>query len=403
MSTFTHPSQESRFARGCRRFATASNATPASVELHAVEAASNATIESSVGADGYQLIAPYGDHPHEVGMQHFDHASADAIVSRFKTAWDRLKAKLLPSASADIPVYFMHPDEPVFAAGANSDNTTVYGRFTDLQARMDGLYGKPVWTEAGNALRDQGKKLWFSPRWLMWTTSKADESPMHTPFKLLSVGIVERPNIYGAAANAVPTTTKITMIEAILAALGYTPEEIQAIKSGAAGAPTVDAIIEKIKAQKASTESDAKAVTDAKAEVVDAKKQADAANAALVAANASLAAERKARASDVIARAITEGRVQPTEKDAQVSALAGSKDFTVAANAVLARPPQLPQGGVSDGLGNRKGEMTVAANARADFETEVAALEAKGLSHDDAWRNAKTKHPDLYKRMSGAE
>jgi hypothetical protein len=146
--------------------------------------------------------------------------------------------------------------------------------------------------------------------------------------------------------------------------------------------------------------ADAKAqAANAQAEATEAKKQAEAANAALVAANASLATERKARATDVVTRAMTEGRITPTEKDAQIAALASAKDFMVAANAVLARPPQLPQGHESDGLGKRKGEMTVAANASVEFEGKVAKLQTEGKSYDQAWATAKAQFTDLYARM----
>ena len=63
------------------------------------------------GAQGDWIrIAPFGEWPNQVGLQVFDRAGADTMVSAFNTA-----ASKAATLWRGLPIYEGHPDEPSWA------------------------------------------------------------------------------------------------------------------------------------------------------------------------------------------------------------------------------------------------------------------------------------------------
>ena len=186
--------------------------TPASTEELSIVTASNEALieceygmanEMIEGADGYAQIAPYGDalniHPEGFTViQRFNLSDAQKLVSQF----NQRKAdeeEVFPG----VPIYKKHPKRDGVAM-ANDDRRWL-GRFTDLQARDTGLYGKAQ-------VNKLGKKIGLANRfptahWFCQVTGKENDKLVLQPFELEHVGLTNRPNLpvapmFNEAANA---------------------------------------------------------------------------------------------------------------------------------------------------------------------------------------------------------
>jgi len=387
------PSRKAMQPSGQPQLCAAANATAGSPEA----VATGPAVTVAANGDDFQLLASYGDHPHRVGLQRFDRASAEALVSAFNTAWEKVK-RLAGAANANRPIYRGHFDDPLFAA--QHDDTTAYGQVTALQAREDGLYFKPKYTAAGNGLLGEGGKLYFSPRWLMRQAGGA-----WSPFKLLSVGLVPNPNIHGAAANA--AQPEAIMLEQLLQNLGFTAEQATAAANGADGAPTLDEVTAKITglqdAANAAPDLEA-AKTQLEADLAAARQKTTEAEASVTAANARATAERTAHAETVAANAVAKGVLTEADRAATVTSLTEATDFATAANAVMTAEPVLPQGGQAKDVAARKSGVQTAANAAHAFSEKVREMmdASNGrLDYDQAWANAKKQHAALFAAMKG--
>lgn len=401
-----------RFAEGlCERMSSTVSSCRFKVPSNRILVAANEVVDDSssltavavcgandlqaVGDDSTEWIriARYGDHPHQTGMQRFHKGEAEEMVRRHKAALTRLKNNLLGGSNA-IPIYRGHPDEAAFAINPDHEDNTVYGFATDLEARDDGLYIKREMTEAGNALLKSAGKLYFSPRWVMWTKASGNH-----PFKLLSLGMTRTPNISGSAANATtPTENKeSTMLKALLTVLGYEAGNIEAAANAKADSEEYKAVMAHAKklAEDAGTlEKTTADLTAANSKLEEQKKQ-------ITAANEDFSKERAARAALIVDTAVSNGKVTAARRDSEVGKLIDSTDFSAAANAILDREAVLPVGGQAQGLGKDKPKVSTAANARAAFEDKVEEQMGKnGGDYNAAYSKVLAANPDLYKQMN---
>jgi len=141
-------------------------------------------------------LADYGDWPHASGLQRVTQPSAAAMVRGFQSLWGRLRRKF-----GGVPVYVGHPDDPAFAGQAGHDDTRAYAWVTSLEARPDGLYILPRWSEPGRELLRHAFYKFLSPRWQMRPLGNG----IFEPVRLLSIGLTNHPNIPGEAiANESP-------------------------------------------------------------------------------------------------------------------------------------------------------------------------------------------------------
>jgi hypothetical protein len=135
-------------------------------------------------------LADYGDWPHPSGLQRFSQPAAAAMVRGFQSLWGRLRRKF-----GGVPLYVGHPDDPGFAGQAGHDDTRAYAWITSLEARSDGLYILPRWSEPGRDLLRHAFYKFLSPRWQMHPLGNGTFEPV----RLLSVGLTNHPNIPGEA------------------------------------------------------------------------------------------------------------------------------------------------------------------------------------------------------------
>jgi len=390
-------------------------------QFSAPSAANAIAVELVDPADGWMRLSRYGRHPHAGvrKVQIFEKAQAETLVSAFRSTLTRLKQRLLGAGNPvferrlRLPIYEGHPDAPGFAGEPGHDDHTPYGHVEDLQARDDGLYAKIEWTAAGNALRAAGRKLYFSPYWTLF--SRKENPGQAYPMRLLSVGMHERVNISGSAANAAtpphhqnPQPNK-TMLKKLLIALGFAEAQAEAAANGAEGAPSETEAVASISAlrdRSNDTDQLRNDLATANARVTSERTAHDKTRHSLAAANTSVEAERTARADLVLDRAVSEGRLPEAERTAERTTLIGAEDFAAAANAVLEKKPKLKTKAAANVEGQREaGERLSAANASVSLREKARTIfAANGRKNWDAsWNQAKRENPELVAAMAAAD
>lgn len=171
----------------------------------AVLGAANALADQPAPGQWLKL-ADYGDWPHPSGLQRFTPSAAATMVRGFQSLWGRLRRRF-----GGVPMYVGHPDDPAFSGQSGHDDTRAYAWITSLEARDDGLYILPRWSEPGREMLRHAFYKFLSPRWQMRPLGDGTFEPV----RLLSVGLTNNPNIPGEAianqqpAQSAPAATPI--------------------------------------------------------------------------------------------------------------------------------------------------------------------------------------------------
>lgn len=133
-------------------------------------------------------LVEYGEHHHPRGIQVFSRQSADQLVANFNS----FRSKLARTFGG-LPIYIGHPDDNDFKGQPGHTDTRAYGWVMDMQARPSGLFILPKWSPEGLKIIQNAFYKYLSPRWSM--------SPVglqtYEPYKLISVGMTNNPNIQG--------------------------------------------------------------------------------------------------------------------------------------------------------------------------------------------------------------
>lgn len=331
----------------------------------------------------WYLVAPYGSFSHRVGIQRFDEQSADEIIDKYNSIWERLKRAA--GYGTPIPIHLGHPDVGDDGRPGISSkylDKSVYGKVADLAKSPEGLMAKIDW-QPDFGLLPHG--LRFSPFWLMRPLSKG----VYRPTFLASLGLTPTPNIPAtAAANSIEgnftekQTKENEMIKELLKLLGYSDEATQKYIDKSEGAPSEDEIKAKIKA-----------IFDGAGNAEAAKTAQAEAEKKLAEAQAAAANDRAAAAEIVINAAIKSGKLTEADRATRTETLKKAADFVAAANEIEALPVVVETKPETDGL--KQGDAK--ANAKAAFNGLVAKYEAEGMSHFDATMRAKREMPEQYK------
>ncbi|MDR0590770.1 MAG: phage protease [Puniceicoccales bacterium] len=142
-------------------------------------------------------LVEYGDHPHPEGIQRVTRIAAEEMQRKFRSLRARLARKF-----GGIPIYIGHPDDKDFSFLPGHSDTRSYAWVQDIEARDDGIWILPKWSEAGRAMIENSFFKFLSPRWEM-----KQEGGVLVPVRLISVGLTNNPNILGdAIANQKNTT-----------------------------------------------------------------------------------------------------------------------------------------------------------------------------------------------------
>jgi hypothetical protein len=247
-------------------------------------------------------LADYGDWPHPSGLQRFGQPAAAAMVRGFQSLWGRLRRKF-----GGVPLYVGHPDDPAFAGQCGHDDTRAYAWVTSLEARPDGLYILPRWSEPGRELLRHAFYKFLSPRWQM----QALGNGAFEPVRLLSVGLTNNPNIPGETiANQKPANQSAENPPAPVPVSNENllPRLVEALELDAAATPEV---------LLANAEQVAQAARDtrsAQAESARFYRLATDADAARQTAERRADDERAARVGLLLDLAELRGRIPPAER-----------------------------------------------------------------------------------------
>lgn len=144
----------------------------------------DAICNSEIGStdeEGWVKIASYGTHPGSVAGrdQHFYEEDANAVISEFNSLRGRA-GRLFRG----IPIYIGHPDS---RPDLYTDHRRL-GKYTDLQARADGLWAKEELNSLGLENKREGYWMYPSPRW-----DAPAGRPQFRPTRLISVGLTNKP------------------------------------------------------------------------------------------------------------------------------------------------------------------------------------------------------------------
>lgn len=366
--------------------------------------------------DGWARV-PYGEWPHEQGLQRFSRAEAEEMVGYFRNTWNRIKR-----AVTGLPIYRGHPDWPDVlrrqrAALANEADRRAldlritemetrwpdkreYGSIADMEAREDAFYLKPVLTPAGAALVNEHGLKFFSPHWLAKTLGQLNGKPIYGPAFLLSIGLTDRPNIGGTSlVNSAPvqgahvtTKQKTTMPQWLIELLGLANE---APENQESKAKSVIALL-LTRPEPTALANETTARTSAETQLGEVKGKLTTAETALANERAAHAATAKARNEALVAAAIKEGRIIEATKPVWIGRL--DRDFAAESVALANEQGAVKTKPRTDGLGDRKGENT----ARDQFTALVNEAMPK---HDNNWERswaavkATPKGKTLYKEM----
>jgi hypothetical protein len=132
-------------------------------------------------------LVEYGDHPHLEGVQRVTKEAALEMQRKFRSLRARLARKF-----GGIPIYIGHPDDQNFSRFPGHNDTRSYAWVQDIEARDDGIWILPKWSEVGKTMIENSFFKFLSPRWEM-----KQENDVLIPIRLISVGLTNHPNIPG--------------------------------------------------------------------------------------------------------------------------------------------------------------------------------------------------------------
>ncbi len=322
-------------------------------------------------SDNWFRLTPYGEFPNSNGLQICDHTAADRMVKHFHSLTGRV-GRLFRG----LPIYVGHPDyAPV---GDEYPDKTVYGHINALEARPDGLYGKPDWTTEGKSMVNEKDFLYPSPHWRMEPVFGRPHA--FRPVRLVSIGLTNNPNIQGdpiPAQNALPTPLPATAAPTILTAM-----QLATFLQLLSLPP--DATDDQITARLTQLKTDADART--------------AAETRLAAANTRAATAEQTRNETLITTAINEGRLLAADRPLWEQNLA--TDFTAGSRDLAALRPALNTTSRVAHLGARRDELTFDVNGITAINEAVARemKESGDPNRNKAWSTVKQKHPELFTR-----
>jgi hypothetical protein len=146
---------------------------------------SNALDDDSY-ANGWIKLVDYGEYPHRLGMQVVDRSACEHMAKHFSSLCQRLARRF-----RGVPIFIGHPDDPNYRGQAGHGDTRAYGWVKFLEAREDGLWVYPRWSQPGRDLLENAHFKFFSPRWELVPLG----GDRFSPKQLISIGFTNHPNI----------------------------------------------------------------------------------------------------------------------------------------------------------------------------------------------------------------
>lgn len=385
------------------------------------EALCHFTNDLSPGEDGWAMLAPYGDYPgmatitNEDGslkrvpaLQRLDRQAADKMVTNFKSLWGRVKRYI-----SGVPIFLGHPDG--IGIGHKYADKTPKGMFADLEARPNGLFGKPVFTNEGMELLPKYPAL--SGRWtaedIGEETHQGQRVKVFRPDVLKSAGLTDKPNLPvellnefeaevrlpAGQPNQTADPMKKEIVIALLKKLGIeinneaTDEQVSAAVEKRAGElkATTELANEKstIEGQLA---TEKETVKGKDTEISNLTKERD-----LV--KVDFANERAAHVTLLLDTALADGRITPAQKPDWKKKL--EANFTNESQALGKLAPVMKTRSATDALGGRKAEIANAQDRQRKVIELVNEAQSKNprLSYEEAFAKVQRENAALFEAM----
>lgn len=346
----------------------------------------DAICNSEIGAtdeNGWVKIAAYGVHPGSVQGrdQHFFEEDANAVVEEFNSIRGKLGRMW-----RGIPIYIGHPDS---RPDLYTDHRRL-GKYTDLEARPDGLWAKEELNSLGLENKREGYWMYPSPRW-----DAPAGRPKFRPTRLISVGLTNSPRLLNSepVANSTLDAENQTETNTIM------DRKLICEKLGLDVTATDEEILAKITSLKSERDSAAAKMTEKETELETASNSIttltgdlNTARARITTLEGTLASERETIANGLLDAAVSDGRITQADRAAWLPRLTGDARETEA-NALAGLKPTLNTRSIDVSgsrveIGDEKSRRETIANA------VEAIIREKGVSYDDAWNLAK-KDPAL--------
>jgi hypothetical protein len=311
------------------------------------------SLDNELDPDGWALIAPFGEHPKsrvakingrmvdQRFLQVLDNDSADKLLDKENSLFRMIKRALV-----GIPVYLGHPDltehspETLGNAGRKQDA----GVIDKVRKGDRGIEAHFVLNQIGASAVENGAK-YPSALWLVLPNGETKNGAMVChPFKLLSVGLTDRPNIRGVeslanaggAGDQTQNEPDMKLIAGWLIAQGVAlanaeaPTESQILDgmkqvlTSKTGEVTTLANEKSTNAGKITTlENERASLTSQVASLANEKTQLT--ERATVLENAQKT-ERKLRAGAIVDLAITRGKLTVADRESNITTLCNSAD-----------------------------------------------------------------------------
>jgi hypothetical protein len=418
--------------------------------------------EISIGADGWAMIAPFGDHPSpalfpdgkggmkkQPAIQRIDKAGAEAMVAGFHNDRRGFR-KFLKGCN----IYVGHPHVP--GLGKFYPDKEPKGVFAELEVRADGLYGMPVFTNEGSDLvenADPAKRLKAFSGDLGESEPCGDLNgvPVFRPTKIFSAGLTNHPHLpvhffnsddtlaeapaEAANKNHNQNNTMKKKLIALFAALAMKPQFANAAEPTEAEMETAITEMETKVATFANERTawetattglkkkllglcaavkiqfaNEAEITDVAATVTQIEEKVTKLNTDLTDALTMFANERTARIGDELALALTTGRITAAEQTTWEGRLKVAAQFANERTALRALAPKVKTTSISLQRGGRTEQVDISdPTNRATFANEVMDAVAKELKlsrkthHTAIYNEAQRRHPALFEGMKSVE
>ena len=411
-----------RLARGNHKMKTTKKQT-----VQFANAASDVLVsfnnEIAIGADGWAQLAPIGDFPSMALMpdgkngfkkvpaiQRIDKQAVDAMVAEFNN--DCRGARKFFSGR---PIYYGHPDVKGFES--RFPDKAPKGIISEMEARADGLYGKPVFTTEGNALLDSKKVRMFSARMSADPTDeKVNDMPVYRTDVLISAGLVPKShlpvqmlndatfNLAGATAEAEKQTNNKNMKKKLLEVCKALGIQFANDADDAATEAALAEVETKVAAFANEKQTLTNKVTGLETDKTKLAGDVTKLTADLGAANTNFVNERDARINDEVATAVTSGRITAADETAWKGRLKVPANFANELTAIRALKPVVKTDSVTITRGDRKVEVANAAERRELVQELVTeAMPQFANDYDRAFAHVQKKFPQLFESMQQPE
>jgi len=342
------------------------------------------------------LFVPFGEFPHDVGIQRFDPEAANALIAEL-------------AANPDgVPVYRGHPDVPGMAEDWPDKDAKGWSASAEI-TQHNGIPGcrfRVKYNDDGLDIIRQAKLKFPSPFWRLKAVGKAANGQrIVAPVALISIGLVNNPNIpVPAVANSgtpkpqpggqSANEKEIAMREKLIAMLQAASVEVP---EGATDEQLLALVQQTISSANEETEEEKQKAAEAVA-----KAEAEKENAA----NA-----RKTAAGAIVDLAITQGRLPQAKRDEWLGKF--ETNFAAANSAIEVLDPIIPVNASRTGnlASRQKGinaEELDAANARKEFlclvdqeQSRLGTLmgaNSRAKVRDMAWESVRRGNAGIYAR-----